>query len=419
MYEAYYHFSAKPFQLSPTSAFSTPARVTAAPWRIWSTAFTRRRVHRHHRRDRRRQDTLARALARRMESQNLVLAQVVSTQLERRHVRMVAAAFGLPHHDSKAVLLRNWRSSCSPLTNKAGARCCWWTRRRTFPRGSGGTAHAVEFPVRGKIPAAEFSVGQPEFRKTLQRPELSRSGSGSSPRATWGRWTRRNEAYIVHRLQTVGWSGDPSIGEDAFAAIYRTRAASAKDQRPVQPPAAPGLHGRETRDCGRRSGRSDRRTGAGVCAGNAVVRRDRKQDGGNRQKKEETGARCRGNRRQRDPNEYAGRVCRYSVRVGARPNFMKIAPVIRAMQEQSTDPGAVGPHGPALRSEMNSQYFERWDSGSRHQPGVGRLRTPSRLRRSCGASSRSRPRASCGVLVVGDVNSTVACALVAVKKASG
>jgi type II secretory pathway predicted ATPase ExeA len=29
------------------------------------------------------------------------------------------------------------------------------------------------------------------------------------------------EAYIVHRLQTVGWRDDPSISKDAFAAIYQ------------------------------------------------------------------------------------------------------------------------------------------------------------------------------------------------------
>jgi predicted TIM-barrel enzyme len=27
-------------------------------------------------------------------------------------------------------------------------------------------------------------------------------------------------AYILHRLRTVGWDGDPAIDDDAFAAIY-------------------------------------------------------------------------------------------------------------------------------------------------------------------------------------------------------
>ena len=29
------------------------------------------------------------------------------------------------------------------------------------------------------------------------------------------------KAYILHRLRTVGWDGDPSIDEDAFDAIYQ------------------------------------------------------------------------------------------------------------------------------------------------------------------------------------------------------
>src|SRR6201988_2643213 len=45
---------------------------------------------------------LARTLSRKLESRNLVMAQVVSTQLEADDtVRMVAAAFGLPHESSK------------------------------------------------------------------------------------------------------------------------------------------------------------------------------------------------------------------------------------------------------------------------------------------------------------------------------
>jgi type II secretory pathway predicted ATPase ExeA len=29
------------------------------------------------------------------------------------------------------------------------------------------------------------------------------------------------EAYILHRLQTVGWRDDPSFGKDTFDAIYQ------------------------------------------------------------------------------------------------------------------------------------------------------------------------------------------------------
>jgi type II secretory pathway predicted ATPase ExeA len=29
------------------------------------------------------------------------------------------------------------------------------------------------------------------------------------------------QAYIIHRLQTVGWRGDPSFSDDAYAAIHQ------------------------------------------------------------------------------------------------------------------------------------------------------------------------------------------------------
>ena len=105
--------------------------------------------------------------------------------------------------------------------------------------------------------------------------------------------------------------------------------------------------------------------------------------------------------------------------VGARPNFMKIAPVIRAMNG-STPPLPVrllhtGQH---YDPEMNSQYFQGLgipDPDINLEVGSAShaVQTAEILRRFEPVLDRERPAA---VLVVGDVNSTLACALVAVKK---
>ena len=67
-----------------------------------------------------------------------------------------------------------------------------------------------------------FLLGQPEFRKTLRSPEmeqLSQRVIASCHLGPMG--DAETEAYIVHRLQTVGWRGDPSFSKDAFAAIHQ------------------------------------------------------------------------------------------------------------------------------------------------------------------------------------------------------
>jgi UDP-N-acetylglucosamine 2-epimerase (non-hydrolysing) len=105
--------------------------------------------------------------------------------------------------------------------------------------------------------------------------------------------------------------------------------------------------------------------------------------------------------------------------VGARPNLMKIAPVIRAMR-QTEPPIAVrllhtGQH---YDRDMNGQHFAALgipDPDINLEVGSGShaTQTAEIMRRFEPVLDQELPAA---VLVVGDVNSTVACALVAVKK---
>lgn len=105
--------------------------------------------------------------------------------------------------------------------------------------------------------------------------------------------------------------------------------------------------------------------------------------------------------------------------VGARPNLMKMAPILRAFRAARI-PGEVrlvhtGQH---YDRHMNDDHFRALDLPDPDinlEVGSGShaVQTAEVLRRFEPVVDHERPRA---VLVVGDVNSTLACALVAAKK---
>jgi UDP-N-acetylglucosamine 2-epimerase (non-hydrolysing) len=105
--------------------------------------------------------------------------------------------------------------------------------------------------------------------------------------------------------------------------------------------------------------------------------------------------------------------------VGARPNFMKIAPIMRAIQNASHSIEATLLHtGQHYDAAMKTAFFDQL-----HIPepdidlGVGSgshtVQTAEIMLRFEPVLDDLKPTA---VLVLGDVNSTIACALVAVKK---
>jgi UDP-N-acetylglucosamine 2-epimerase (non-hydrolysing) len=104
--------------------------------------------------------------------------------------------------------------------------------------------------------------------------------------------------------------------------------------------------------------------------------------------------------------------------VGARPNFMKIAPLMRAFAAEPRLESVLVHTGQHYDRAMKSAFFEELDIPEPDVDlGVGSgshaVQTAEIMRRFEPEIDRLRPGA---VLVVGDVNSTVACALVAAKK---
>lgn len=225
MYEAYYHFRAKPFQLSPDPRFFYSSKGHRR-----AMAYLEYGVHQGEGfivitgEIGAGKTMLARTLARKLESQNLVMAQVVSTQLEADDiVRMVAAAFGLPHEDSKAVLL-NRLEQYLLACHKQGKRALLLVdEAQNLPSRSVEELRMLSnFQFNDKPLLQSFLLGQPEFRRTLQSPSLEQLRQRVIASCHLGPiGSGETEAYIVHRLQTVGWKGDPSFSADAYEAIHQ------------------------------------------------------------------------------------------------------------------------------------------------------------------------------------------------------
>ncbi|MDB5770491.1 MAG: wecB [Burkholderia sp.] len=105
--------------------------------------------------------------------------------------------------------------------------------------------------------------------------------------------------------------------------------------------------------------------------------------------------------------------------VGARPNFMKMAPIISALKALRPKIGVSLLHtGQHYDVAMNHQYFEALgipspDVNLEVGSGTHTVQTAEVMRRFEPVLDATRPSA---ILVVGDVNSTFACAMVAAKK---
>lgn len=104
--------------------------------------------------------------------------------------------------------------------------------------------------------------------------------------------------------------------------------------------------------------------------------------------------------------------------VGARPNFMKIAPVIDALHQSAIVSPYLVHTGQHYDAAMKHSFFNQLgipepDIDLGVGSGSHAVQTAEIMRRFEPVLDREQPAA---VLVVGDVNSTIACALVATKK---
>ena len=225
MYQAYYHFKGKPFQLSPDPRFffSSKGHRRAMSYLVYG-------VHQGEGfivitgEIGAGKTMLANTLTRELQASNLVLAQVVSTHLKADDMlRMVAAGFGLSQEGTKAMLLHKVEQFLLACHRQGKRALLFVDEAQNLPATSVEELRMLSNYTCAAQPLLQtFLLGQPELRKTLRSPKMEQLSQRVIASCHLGPMDSTEiEAYIVHRLQTVGWQGDPSFSKDAVAAIHK------------------------------------------------------------------------------------------------------------------------------------------------------------------------------------------------------
>jgi len=169
--------------------------------------------------------TLVRNLFRQLRPEQVVAAHLVNTHLDSDDVlRMVVAGFGLPHADtgSKTVLLSRLEEFLR-ATEREGKQALLLVdeAQNLAPRVVEELRMLSNFQTQEKSLLQTFLLGQPEFRATLMSPAMQQLRQRVIATYHLGPMDEQeSQAYIEHRLRTVGWQGDPAFTPGAYAAIY-------------------------------------------------------------------------------------------------------------------------------------------------------------------------------------------------------
>jgi general secretion pathway protein A len=226
MYEDYYHLSAKPFQLSPDPRFffGSKGHKRAMAYLDYGLSLGEGfivitgEVGAG-------KTTLVRNLFKHLERENIIAAQLVSTQLDAEDtLRCVAASLGLEHEGlNKSALLKNLEDYLN-ASARQGKRVLL-----VVDEAQNLTARAVEelrmlsnFQNNDRSLIQTFLLGQPEFRGILQGADMQQLRQRVIASYHLGPLDAdETRGYIEHRLNLVGWKGNPDFSEEAFAAIHR------------------------------------------------------------------------------------------------------------------------------------------------------------------------------------------------------
>jgi len=225
MYTEFFGLSGKPFQLSPDVNFFFPSKehsralsflqygIDQADGFIVITGGVGTG-----------KTTLVQALLKELDTQKLLVSNIVTTQLKEDDLlQLVAANFGLEANTaSKAMQLRDLERFFQEESKRGRRVLLVVDEAQNLPPDSVEELRMLSnFQANGRPLVQVFLLGQEEFRATLLSPGFEQLRQRVT--ATYHLNPLNEEetrTYIEHRLSKAGWAGDPEFADNAFQAIF-------------------------------------------------------------------------------------------------------------------------------------------------------------------------------------------------------
>ena len=225
MYEAFYGLTAKPFQLNPDPSF-----YFASKQHRRAKAYLEYGVSRNEGfivitgEIGAGKTMVLRSLIEGLNGSNVITGHLVTTQLGAEDtLRMVGAAFGFRVKDvPKSELLITLEAFLISQTSK-GKRCLLIVdeAQNLTPRAVEELRMLSNFQFGNQALLQSFLVGQPEFRETLQQPEMEQFRQRVAATCHIGPLDAdETRGYIEHRLKCAGAKAKPSFEPAAYASIH-------------------------------------------------------------------------------------------------------------------------------------------------------------------------------------------------------
>ena len=226
MYESFYGLTGKPFQLNPDPSFFFGSREHRR-----AMAYLEYGLHQNEGfivitgEIGAGKTTLVRGLLDKLDPDTVIAAQLVSTQLGAEDtLRMVGAAFGLRTSDvSKSDVLLSLEAFLVELSEQ-GKRALLIVdeAQNLAPRAVEELRMLSNFQLETHALLQSFLIGQPEFRRTMERPQMQQLRQRVIASCHIGPMDAdETRGYIEHRLKCVGWKGDPKFDDEAYQAIFQ------------------------------------------------------------------------------------------------------------------------------------------------------------------------------------------------------
>ena len=228
MYEAYYGFTGKPFQLNPDPSFYYGSKGHTSAYSylqygvyqgegfivITGEIGTGK-------------TTLTRALLEHLDPNRVIAVQLVSTLIDADDLlRAVATAFGVPIKGAdKAELLATLEAFLTTLVGQdKRALLVVDEAQNLTPRALEELRMLSNFQYGDRALLQSFLIGQPELRQMLRSPSMEQLRQRVIASYHLGPLAPEETAgYIAHRLKHVGWTGEnPAIDPAAIEAIHQS-----------------------------------------------------------------------------------------------------------------------------------------------------------------------------------------------------